>query len=106
LSHNDMREPIIFNPSAMKEVFSQPETNLTRRAATLFVHVLLFECSGCGGPILTAILSDAKNLECIDALSIALRCPCNCLGNQLGVSAKAHWIEPWEASDGCTHTTA
>ena len=99
-----MRDQSFSIRGTVKEAFYLPKTNVHSWTAASFVHVLLFDCLQCGGPILTAVLSDTKNLEYVDALLLELRCPCNWLGNQIGVNAKTHWIEPWDAPDDLSHS--
>ncbi len=70
------------------------------KAAEPFVHVLLFECSQCGSPVPSAITSDNRNVEEIDARSIPVKCQCGWSGNLLGADAKRHWVEAWASLDG------
>lgn len=58
-----------------------------------FVHVLLFECPQCSRPISSAIATNEKNLENTDIRSFAIRCECGWAGNQMGLSAKRHWVD-------------
>jgi hypothetical protein len=58
-----------------------------------FVHVLLFECPKCCKPIASAIATGERNLEDTDGRLFAIRCECGWNGNQMGVSAKRHWVD-------------
>jgi hypothetical protein len=60
-----------------------------------FVHVLLFECPKCGCPISSAISSQERNPETIDASSVSLNCPCGWSGTLMGTEAKSHVVQTW-----------
>jgi hypothetical protein len=60
-----------------------------------FVHVLLFGCSQCGRPVPSAVLSENRNVEDVDAGSIIVTCPCGWSGRVLGVEARGHWVNGW-----------
>ena len=60
-----------------------------------FVHVLLFQCPVCGGPMSSAVASCERNPEGIDARSFALDCGCGWVGAQMGLLAKRRWVEGW-----------
>ena len=61
-----------------------------------FVHILLFRCLDCGGPISWAVSATERNLERTDALSFVMRCACGWSGSQNGLHAKRHWVESWD----------
>ncbi len=63
-----------------------------------FVHVLLFECSQCGRPILACIMSDDRSPEGVDATSFALKCHCHTAIEVPGAAAKRHWVESWQST--------
>lgn len=60
-----------------------------------FVHILLFQCPGCGRPISSAVATNERNPEETDACSFDLRCDCGWIGTQLGLLAKRHLVEVW-----------
>lgn len=61
-----------------------------------FVHVLLFRCPRCSGPISAAVSTCERNLEQTDGRSFSTQCGCGWSGNRDGVDAKRHWVEPWD----------
>lgn len=68
--------------------------------AKRFVHVLLFECPRCGGPIATTKTTDERNLEEVDEGSFACQCFCGWNGTIGGLKARKHWVEPWAEHGG------
>lgn len=60
-----------------------------------FVHVLLFRCPSSGEPVCSAVATNERNPEEIDARSFTLRCHCGWVGTQMGLMAKRHWVEGW-----------
>lgn len=62
-----------------------------------YVHVLLFECRTCEGPIASAIASHNRSVEEIDSRRIALQCSCGWSAEVLGTEAKNHLVESWQA---------
>jgi hypothetical protein len=60
-----------------------------------FVHVLLFECSQCGGPLPSAVVNGHRNVEEVDGGSVELKCSCGWSGRALGVEARRHWVHGW-----------
>lgn len=62
------------------------------------VHVLLFRCPKCDGPIVTYTLSEYLSLEMVDGMGFNLECKCSWFGQQPGVSANKHLVEAWAAS--------
>lgn len=60
-----------------------------------FVHILLFRCPECSGPISTAVPAVERNLEQTDSRSFPTRCGCGWAGNHDGTDAKRHWVESW-----------
>lgn len=61
-----------------------------------FVHVLLFRCPQCNGPISTAVPTDERNMEQTDSTSFSTNCGgCGWTGSHNGIEAKRHWVEPW-----------
>jgi hypothetical protein len=58
-----------------------------------FVHVLLFECPKCCKPVSSAVATGERNLENTDGRLFAISCECGWVGNQMGVSAKRHWVD-------------
>ena len=63
----------------------------------MFVHVLLFECPNSGDPIAAHLIARDANMEIVDASNFDLKCGCNWTGQQLGIRARRHWVEPWSA---------
>jgi hypothetical protein len=61
-----------------------------------FVHMLLFECPGCGAAIATTLTSEHGSPEEADREEIALRCECDWTGQVLGFAAKRHFVIDWE----------
>jgi len=59
-----------------------------------FIHVLLFECSSCGLPVVHALTSGSKNVEEIDLDHHNVVCICGWKGEVSGLDAKRHWVEP------------
>jgi hypothetical protein len=60
-----------------------------------FVHVLLFQCGGCGGPIPVAVASGEQNAEQVDAGTLAVGCNCGWSGTVTGVTARRRWTLAW-----------
>jgi len=58
-----------------------------------FVHVLLFECPVCNRPVCRAIATSERNLEKTDGRSFSIRCECGWAGNQMGLTARRHWVD-------------
>ena len=58
-----------------------------------FVHVLLFECPECFEPVSSAVATGERNLEDTDGQSFPIRCECGWTGNQMGLSARRHWVD-------------
>ncbi len=61
-----------------------------------FVHVLLFECTSCRLPVVSALTSSSKNIEKIDLALHNAMCICGWSGALSGLEAKRHWVEPWD----------
>lgn len=60
------------------------------------VHVLLFECPQCGCPVPSAITSEKRNLEELDARHVGLECRnCHWSGRSLGLNARHHLVVDW-----------
>jgi hypothetical protein len=68
---------------------------MMEKAAEPFVHVLLFECAKCSSPIPSAIRSDERSVEQIDARSMSVTCHCGWSAQLLGTEAKRHWVDHW-----------
>jgi len=66
------------------------------RATRLFVHVLLFRCPRCGGPVTAARLSKDLDREDVALRIFKEACKCGWSGNLNGLIAVQHWVEPWE----------
>lgn len=62
----------------------------------LFVHIFLFRCPRCSGPIPAAVRAGERNMEQTDGTSFKTNCNCGWAGNHQGVEAKRHWVEAWE----------
>jgi hypothetical protein len=63
----------------------------------LFVHMLLFECPGCGGPIATMLNCEHGSVEETDKQEIRLRCgSCDSTRRFIGLLAKRHFVIEWE----------
>jgi len=67
------------------------------RTTGMFVHVLLFECPKCADPISAHLVARDSNMEPVDGSNFDLQCSCNWTGQQLGIRARRHWVEPWSA---------
>jgi len=68
-----------------------------KTASDSVVHVLLFECPGCGCPVPSAITNNEKNLENVDARNVTLDCHnCYWSGASLGLNAKHHLVVEWK----------
>jgi hypothetical protein len=66
-----------------------------------FVHMLLFECPGCGSPVATTLNSERRSLEETDKRGMTLRCgSCDQAGRFLGLAAKRHFVVEWEPGNG------
>jgi len=62
------------------------------------VHVLLFKCSQCGGPLSATVVNHTSSVEQIDERAINVRCPsCKWTDTLVGTEAKRHWVAPWES---------
>ena len=66
-----------------------------KKAIEPFVHILLFACPSCTGPISSAVATSERNPEETDARSFVLDCNCGWEGTQMGLLAKRHWVEAW-----------
>jgi hypothetical protein len=62
------------------------------------IHLLLFRCPKCDGPIVAYTLSEYLSLEIVDGMRFTLECRCSWLGQQLGASANKHLVQAWAAS--------
>jgi hypothetical protein len=64
--------------------------------ATRFVHTLLFACPDCNLPVAISRVSNAKNLETVDAERPQIKCSyCDKLSDVIAVTAKRHYVEEW-----------
>ena len=59
-----------------------------------YVHLLQFRCRRCEQPIVISVVSEAANLEKIDADSHLVECQCLWSDDLLGVEAVRHWVTP------------
>jgi hypothetical protein len=59
------------------------------------LHLLLFECPKCSDPVVAFGLTDYQNLEPMEALHFNLNCKCSWSGEQLGATARKHFVERW-----------
>jgi hypothetical protein len=65
-----------------------------------YVHVLLFACPNCEGPIAISRVSDQRNLELIDEARLMLRCVhCEKACEAIAVTAKRHYVDDWPLED-------
>jgi hypothetical protein len=64
-----------------------------------YVHVLLFECQGCGCPVPSAITSEHRNVEDADTRALKLKCSCGWSGQLSGTDARRHWVEQWHSGE-------
>ena len=64
--------------------------------AERYVHVLLFECSQCDGPVTSAQVSEERSLEKVDGQPAPCQCnSCGWSGSLVGLHSRQHWVEPW-----------
>ena len=72
---------------------------VTNRHGDSFVHVLLFECAQCRWPVPSAVTSEARNIEDVDARVLDLHCSnCGWSGALEGARARRHWVDEWNAA--------
>lgn len=65
------------------------------RIAEPFVHILLFECLECSCPFASALTSDSKSMEHIDARAVRVTCHCGWAAELPGTEARGHWVAEW-----------
>jgi hypothetical protein len=65
------------------------------RNALEYVHVFLFVCHRCGGPLTASCVSNEKNLENADAELFCVQCHCGWTAGLVGITALKHSVEPW-----------
>ena len=78
---------------------SEPEGSLPPGEPE-YLHLLLFECTQCRGPIVTFAVTEFRNPESSDATSFRLTCKCSWEGERMGATARRHYVERW---NGKTH---
>ena len=61
-----------------------------------YLHVLLFRCEQCNGPLPVPVMSEAANLEKIDGDIFGVECRCGWLQNMFGAEAAMHWVALWD----------
>jgi len=66
--------------------------------ASLYLHILPFQCPRCQTPILVWTFSPMRNLESVDATPFEPRCSCGWTGRWLGAQARSHLVLPWSAT--------
>lgn len=67
-------------------------------SAKPFVHILLFECSRCAGPVPAAVASDHKSMEHVDSRFVELACTCGWSAKVPATDAKRHWVDSWSST--------
>jgi hypothetical protein len=78
-----------------QRVDNQIGVSNTRQLTAPFLHVLVFECPRCFGPVCLPTLHSAANLESVDAERYNLRCSCGWNGNLPGIQARKHFVDSW-----------
>jgi hypothetical protein len=69
---------------------------MTTARATKYVHTLLFQCPDCDLPIAISRVTEARNLEEIDAEPLRIFCTsCYNPSNVIAIMAKKHYVENW-----------
>jgi len=71
-----------------------------------YVHVLVFQCKHCNGPLLVPVVTEASNLEKVDGDTFDVECQCGWWKRLLGVEAARHWVAPWMAVPYAEHLRA
>ena len=66
--------------------------------ASLYLHILAFECPRCETPVLEWTFSPMRNLESVDATAFHPKCSCGWTGRWLGAQARGHLVLPWSPS--------
>ena len=66
--------------------------------ASLYLHILAFECPRCETPVLEWTFSPMRNLESVDATAFHPTCSCGWTSRWLGAQARGHLVLPWSAS--------
>jgi hypothetical protein len=68
-----------------------------KAGASLFLHILVFQCPRCESPIVESLLSPMRSLESIDSTALNLKCSCGWSDGRLGAQARKHLVLPWPA---------
>jgi hypothetical protein len=69
-----------------------------------YVHLLLFRCAECDGPIALSIMREELTLEGVDGKVFDLNCKCGSSRARFGVEASRHWVVLWRGY-GVDHST-
>jgi hypothetical protein len=72
------------------------EAHMVADMPNRFVHVLLFACPQCAKPMASTQAVMERNLEKVDENSYRCECRCGWSGVMSGLSARKHWVEPWD----------
>ena len=67
-----------------------------------FLHVLVFQCSECGQPVLQWVLTEYRSVEEIDGRTYTPKCSCGWSDRRLGAEARRHMVAPWSACKNAT----
>jgi hypothetical protein len=67
--------------------------------ASLFIHILAFQCPQCEKPVVEWMLSPMRSPESIDGCTFHLKCSCGWSGGWLGAQARNHLVLSWSAFD-------
>lgn len=61
-----------------------------------YIHVFLFRCQACHGPITSFCFESEGNLETADERVFPSACDCGWTGELTGFVAVRHWVHCWE----------
>lgn len=62
-----------------------------------FVHIFLFRCPTCRGPLVSSCFNFESNLEAADQHVFEdVQCECGWHGKLTGFAAIRHWVESWK----------
>lgn len=72
--------------------------------ASMFLHILVFQCPRCDTPIIQWTVNSMRSLEGADGASYDPQCPCGWSGNLVGAQARSHLVVPWSKAAGSPET--
>lgn len=70
-----------------------------KASASLFLHVLAFQCPRCETPVVEWVLSSLRSLESPDGTTFSVNCQCGWADRLLGAQARGHSVTHWTTSN-------